>query len=354
MTGDILMPRLSDGMEEGTILQWLKADGELVRAGDELAEIETDKANMVYESPRDGVLHIAADEGDTLPVGERIATISELSASASGVTPADMPAPAGGDPPVCATSVAADRARESSSVGSGRDAPSVRGEVVIEELSRLQTAVARKMAQSKSTVPDFVLNADVDMRSVVELRAKLKADGGGGETPSINDFIVKAAAPALAEFPRANGAYRDEQFECYSRINIGIAVAGQDALVVPTIFDADQKHLRQIATEARAAADRVRSGAITEPELSGGTFTVSNLGMFGIDDFVAIVNQPQAAILAVGAMKETPVVRDGTVVIRPVLRLSLTCDHRIIYGADAAGFLGRIRQRIEHASELVG
>jgi pyruvate dehydrogenase E2 component (dihydrolipoyllysine-residue acetyltransferase) len=355
MTGEILMPRLSDGMEEGTILQWLKADGELVRAGDELAEIETDKANMVYESPRDGVLHIAADEGDTLPVGGRIATIGELSASTSGVTPADMPAPAGGDPPMRATSaIAADRARESSSVGSGRDAPSVRGEVVREELSRLQAAVARKMAQSKSTVPDFVLNADVDMKSVVELRAKLKADGGGGETPSINDFIVKAAALALAEFPRANGAYRDGQFECYSRINVGIAVAGQDALVVPTIFDADQKHLRQIATEARAAADRVRSGAITEPELSGGTFTVSNLGTFGIDDFVAIVNQPQAAILAVGAMKETPVVRDGTVVIRPVLRLSLTCDHRIIYGADAAGFLGRIRQRIEDAPELVG
>jgi pyruvate dehydrogenase E2 component (dihydrolipoyllysine-residue acetyltransferase) len=356
MSDDILMPRLSDGMEEGTILQWLKAEGDEVRAGDELVEIETDKANMVYESPRDGVLHIAADEGETLPVGERIATISAPSASTSGVTPAEPLAPAGSDPPVAAavSVVAADPARGPSPVESGRNGHSPRGEVVTEELSRLQTAVARRMAQSKSTVPDFVLTVEVDMQAVGKLRAKLKADGDGDETPSINDFIVKAAALALAEFPRANGAYRDGQFERYSRINVGIAVAGQDALVVPTIFDADQKHLQQIATEARAAAHRVRSAAITEPELSGGTFTVSNLGMFGIDDFVAIINQPQAAILAVGAMKDTPVVCDGTVVIRPVLRLTLTCDHRILYGADAAGFLGRIRQRLENPSELVG
>jgi pyruvate dehydrogenase E2 component (dihydrolipoamide acetyltransferase) len=355
MTGEILMPRLSDGMEEGTILQWFKADGDTVRAGDELVEIETDKANMVYESPSDGVLHILADHGDTLAVGEPIATISHPSSATAGRTQAETPAPAGADPATAPamSAAAAEPAPEASIVAAVQDRQSPRGEVVREGLSRRQMAVARRMAQSKSTVPDFVLAVDVEMRAVVKLSGKLKADGGGDETPSINDFVVKAAALALAEFPRANGAFRDGQLECYSRINVGIAVAAQNALVVPTIFDADHKDLQRIATEARAAAHRVRSGTITEPELSGGTFTVSNLGMFGIDDFVAIVNQPQAAILAVGAMRQTPVVRDSTVVIRPMLRLTLTCDHRILYGADAAGFLGRIRERLEDPSELV-
>ena len=164
--------------------------------------------------------------------------------------------------------------------------------------------------------------------------------------------MVKASALALTEFPRANGAYRDGKFELYSRVNVGVAVAGQDALVVPTIFDADQKSLGRIARDARTVAERVRAGKITPPELSSGTFTVSNLGMFGIDDFVAVINPPQAAILAVGAMKPTPVVRDGEVVVRTIMRLTLACDHRILYGADAAEFLARIRERLERPLSL--
>jgi pyruvate dehydrogenase E2 component (dihydrolipoamide acetyltransferase) len=170
--------------------------------------------------------------------------------------------------------------------------------------------------------------------------------------PSFNDFVVKAAALALVDFPRANGAYRDGRFELYSRVNVGVAVAGQDALVVPTVFDADSKSLGQIARESRALAERVRAGAITPPELSSGTFTVSNLGMFGIHSFSAVINPPQAAILAVGAMQPTPVVRDGEVVVRNIMRLTLACDHRILYGADAAEFLGRIRERLENPLQL--
>jgi pyruvate dehydrogenase E2 component (dihydrolipoamide acetyltransferase) len=161
-------------------------------------------------------------------------------------------------------------------------------------------------------------------------------------------MIVKAAALALREFPRANGSYKDGRFELYSRVNVGIAVAANDSLVVPTIFDADRKGLGDIAQDARALAERVRAGAITPPELSGGTFTVSNLGMYGTTAITPVINAPQAAILGVGAMTQRPVVHDGEIVARHQLELTLVCDHRILYGADAAQFLARIRALLEH------
>ena len=165
--------------------------------------------------------------------------------------------------------------------------------------------------------------------------------------PSFNDMVVKACALALREHPRANGAYRDGRFELYSRVNVGIAVAARDALVVPTIFDADRKGLWQIAAESRALAERVRDGSITPPELSGATFTVSNLGMFGIDSFAAVINPPQAAILAVGAITERPVARDGELATAQLMRVNLACDHRILYGAEGAEFLARVRTLLE-------
>jgi pyruvate dehydrogenase E2 component (dihydrolipoamide acetyltransferase) len=356
MSVDVLMPRLSDAMEEGTILAWLKTDGESVVTGDELVEIETDKANMVYEAPLDGVLHIVAADGDTLAVGQRIATIADATTATVDRASAEMPVAAGAGPSGGKSGRAGTGVRSSGSVSAGRGESDAgqRGVVRTQQLSRLQTAVVRRMAQSKSTVPDFVLAVDVDMQAVVEHRSKLKVAGGDDGTPSINDFVIKASALALADTPPANGAYRDGQFERYSRVNIGVAVAAEDALVVPTIFDADQKPLGEIAKEARTAVQRVRSGAITEPELSGATFTVSNLGMFGIDEFSAIINPPQAAILAVGALRETPVAHDGSIVIRPVLRLHLTCDHRILYGAEAAGFLGCIRGHLERPDKILG
>jgi pyruvate dehydrogenase E2 component (dihydrolipoamide acetyltransferase) len=170
--------------------------------------------------------------------------------------------------------------------------------------------------------------------------------------PSYNDMVVKAAAIALREFPRANGSYKDGHFELYSRVNIGVAVAAQDALVVPTVFDADRKSLGEIARDGRALAERVRAGVITPPELSGGTFTVSNLGMFGVTEFVAVINPPQAAILAVGKMEPRAVVRDGEVVARNTMSITLACDHRILYGADAAEFLARIKALLEQPIAL--
>ncbi|HEX8103948.1 MAG TPA: dihydrolipoamide acetyltransferase family protein [Solirubrobacteraceae bacterium] len=481
---DVAMPRLSDSMEEGTILKWLKSDGDEVKRGEELVEIETDKANMTYESDTDGTLKIVAQEGDTLPVGETIARIGggdeggdedaggdeepeaeeasqEEAEEASDEEPeeedeapaaeepepeaeeaddagdsnghreeepepAPQPAAEGsgdgdGNGRVKASPVAKRMAREkglelsgvkgtgpggrivkadveAAAKGGGdaqaeapqqsepapkeaaaeapakeekpkdekpkeerKDVPpapvpsrvteggTAKGEVSVEELTRLQQVVARRMAESKATAPEFVLNAEIDMEAAVALRRELKDMALSSErpAPSFNDMVVKACALALREFPRANGAYRDGRFELYSRVNVGIAVAGQDALIVPTIYDADRKSLGEIARDARTLAERVRANAITPPELSGGTFTVSNLGMYGIKSFTAVINPPQAAILAVGAMTPRAVVRDGEVTVRNIMDVTLACDHRILYGADAAQFLGRIRELLE-------
>jgi pyruvate dehydrogenase E2 component (dihydrolipoamide acetyltransferase) len=238
-----------------------------------------------------------------------------------------------------------------------------KGETTVVELNRTQQTIARRMAESKATIPDFSLQIEVDMDGCVRLRSELKrlsrpegpgapAPGGRAEAPTYNDMVVKACALALREHPRANGSYRDGHLELHSRVNVGVAVAAREALIVPTVFDADEKSLGEIARETRALAERVRSGEITPPELGGGTFTVSNLGMYGIRSFSAIINPPQAAILSVGSMEQRPVVRDGELSTGHTMALALACDHRILYGADAAIFLGRIRELLERPAAL--
>jgi pyruvate dehydrogenase E2 component (dihydrolipoamide acetyltransferase) len=437
---DVVMPRLSDSMEEGTILKWLKADGDEIARGDELVEIETDKATMTYEADTAGTLSIVAQEGETLPIGQVIARIGaageapaaaeapaqatqQAEASGNGAPseappapapaatvepPAAAPAPApapsaegnGGRPkasPVArriareqgidlttlqgtgpggrivkadveaaatggapaapeapapeapAEAVAAEAAPPPPAPVAVAEAGTAKGDVRVQELSRTQQVIARRMAESKATVPHFAISTDVDMEAAVALRAQLKTavEETGGTLPSYNDMVVKASAIALREFPRANGSYKDGRFELYSRVNVGVAVAAQEALIVPTVFDADKKSLSEVARDSRALAERVRAGEVTPPELSGGTFTVSNLGMFGVTEFVAVINPPQAAILAVGKMEPRAVVRDGEVVARNTLSLTLACDHRILYGADAAEFLARIKALLE-------
>jgi pyruvate dehydrogenase E2 component (dihydrolipoamide acetyltransferase) len=227
-----------------------------------------------------------------------------------------------------------------------------RGEAARHELTRLQAAVARRMAQSRATVPDIELRREVDMGEAVALRDRLRELSD--EAPSYNDLIVKAVALALREFPRVNGAYRDGQFETYTRVNVGIAVAGEDMLVVPTIFDADTKSLGEIGRTARALARRVRDGSIAPGDVAGGTFTVSNLGMYGVDCFSAVINPPQAAILAVGSLRRRPVVDEsGAVVARATVVLTLACDHRIVYGVDGARFLARVSELLERPLSLL-
>ncbi|HZJ28646.1 MAG TPA: dihydrolipoamide acetyltransferase family protein, partial [Solirubrobacterales bacterium] len=228
-----------------------------------------------------------------------------------------------------------------------------KGEAKIVEPSRLQQTISRRMSESKATAPHFYLTTEVDMSACKAGRAGLKAAASEGEiVPSFNDMVVKACAIALGEFPKANASYRDARFEFHSRVNVGVAVASAEALVVPTIFDADRKGLRQIASEARALAGRVRDQSITPPELSGATFTVSNLGMYGITEFDAVINTPQAAILAVGAIVERPVARDGEVTTAQMMSMTLSCDHRILYGAEGAEFLARVRAILEQPLAL--
>jgi pyruvate dehydrogenase E2 component (dihydrolipoamide acetyltransferase) len=232
-----------------------------------------------------------------------------------------------------------------------------KGQTTAVELTRTQQTVARRMAESKATIPEFTLRIDVDMQECVALRAELKRisqpeEGGSTHAPTYNDMVVKAAALALREHPRANGSYRDGRLTTYSRVNVGVAVAADESLVVPTVFDADEKSLGEIARETRALAERVRSGAITPPELGGGTFTVSNLGMYGVQSFTAIINPPQAAILSVGALEPRPVARDGAVIVRHMLTLTLACDHRILYGAQAAQLLSRVRELLQSPASL--
>jgi pyruvate dehydrogenase E2 component (dihydrolipoamide acetyltransferase) len=514
MATDVTMPRLSDSMEEGTVLKWLVEEGGEVKRGEPLVEIETDKANMTYDADTDGVLvEVVAQEGDTLAIGEVIARIGEpgevkgdgkpaaeaeegaerqgaaaepeaeeapaaaereaeeqeapaaeregeaedeeatrereeapaaatereeapaaadeeapaagdeeATAGARGAAGAEAgggetqagdgagtatrerkPAGEDGDGRVKASPVARRMARElgvelaqiegsgpggrivkadvQAAAGDGAKAepaeappeerpaaaerppaeeraPAPRaeevgpkGRVEHHELTRLQQTVGRRMAESKATAPDFSISLTVDMTNAVELRKRLKEVAD--PTPSFNDMVVKAAAIALREHPRVNGSYRDGQFELYERVNIGVAVAGEDALVVPTVFDADTKSLGQIARDARALAEKVRAKAITPPELSGATFTVSNLGMFGIEFFTAIINPPQASILTVGKLEKRPAVGENDrIVARDQMTLSLVCDHRILYGADGARFLQRVKELLEQPLSL--
>ena len=514
---DVTMPRLSDSMEEGTILKWLKAAGDEVSKGDELVEIETDKATMTYEADSDGTLEIVAEEGSTLSIGEVIARIGEGAATSSeggaageseaeasaggddesagdgggtatkteddegeepaaeeassgddesssddaesssddgesssddgdddtaepaaeaeattaedsdgdgGAQAAAEPAPAaegnGGRPkasPIArriarehgidlsklegtgpggrivkadVEAAASGGAAEPEAGGAEAEEPEAReaapaepeeapaeaaeerapeperekapagggetgkGEVTIQEPSRVQQIIARRMAESKATIPHFTLTMDVDMEGAVELRDQLKALAAERETPvpSYNDMVVKACAIALRDFPLVNGAYRDGKFELYGRVNIGVAVAGEGTLIVPTIFDADRKGLGTIAKESRALAQKVRDGKISPPELSGATFSVTNLGMYGVTSLTAVINPPQAAILGVGKMEPRAVVRDGEVVARNTLSLTISCDHRILSGAPAAEFLARVKDILEQPISL--
>ena len=391
------MPRLSDSMEEGTIVRWLKRDGDEVARGEELVEIETDKATMAYESDTAGMLRITAQEGATLPVGARIAVIgdddSESSEAAAPAAvelpePTATPAASGETAPAAsapATRSSGERVKASpiarriagetgvdldSLAGSGPggrivkadvesagtaapsstsgDEASGRGTVTSTEPTRTQTLIARRMAESRATVPSFTVQISVDMTTATTLRAELKASSSEGQAvPTINDMVVKASALALREQPQANGAWRDGHFEHYSRVNIGVAVAGPGTLVVPTVFDADAKTLAEISAETGELAARVRAGTITPPQTSGGTFSVSNLGMFGVRSFDAVINTPQAAILAVGAVEQRPAVHEGGIEPRMLMELTLACDHRILYGADGAKLLARIKELLE-------
>ena len=396
MARELTMPKLSDSMADAVIIRWLKGPGETFTRGDALIEVETDKATVVYEAEWDGTLGaILVPEGGTAGVGDAIATVSNGDGEAFPprprvATPERAPAMASdhGDrerAPIAAgaranASPVARRAAvelgvslhgiagtgpggrvtvedvraaaDSDAPAPGRaDAPG-KGEVESRELTPTETTIARRLTESATTTPVLTAAADVDVSLIVALRR-----GGrdaGEEVPSLNDFVVKAAALALREHPRLNSSYAEGRIETYSRVNVGIAVATEDdALLVPVVLDADRKPLVEIAADSRRLADAARRRALTPEQLHHATFTVSNLGMFGVRSFTAIVDPPQAAILAVGGARREAF-EDGPdrVSFRDVITVTLTCDHRVVYGAHAAQFLSRLRDLLERPLTL--
>ena len=444
---DFLMPKLSDTMEEGTVLQWLKDEGAAVAKGEPIVEIESDKANMMVEAPAAGALHIVAQVGDSLPIGAPIATIgggSPAPAAAAPEAPAQAPsdeptgiptaddgtgtsigleirlpedypvahddepdASAPGEAtitaqPSAAVEGAADRVRASPLARRladelGVDLTRIRGtgpagRIVREDveaaaadrspapapapaapavppapvtrgpepepgeripLTRLQRTIARRMAESKPGAPHFYLERDIDVTALIALRTELVAGSAEGQGPSINDLIVRAVALTGAERPDAISRFDGDARVAPSGVHIGVAVTVPGGLMVPVVRDADAKRVAQLAAEIRDLAGRCRDGTITPPELEGSVITISNLGMFGIDRFAAVINPPEAAIVAVGRATPRPVVHDGAIQVRDVMTVTLSVDHRTLYGAEAATFLGRIAELLEHPGALV-
>jgi len=370
---ELTMPKLSDSEADIVIVRWLKAPGEGFRRGEALVEVETDKATVVYEAEDDGTLEaILVAEGEPAAVGQPIATLAG-DASAAPVPVVEQPrflpgATNGSAEPDArpnATPVARRTAvelglslRDVAGTGPGgritredvrravasapaRPAGDARGDVAIVELTPTQATIARRMVQSASEIPAFTVSADADVSEIVALRRGAREETQ--QAPSLNDFVVKAAALVLRELPRFNASYVDGRIECYARVNVGIAVAADDALLVPVVSDADRKGLAEIAAETRRLADGARRRSLGLDDLRGGTFTVSNLGMLGVRAFTAIVDPAQTAILAVGSVRRAPVETDARqVVFRDVMTLTLSCDHRVVYGADGARFLSRL------------
>ena len=376
MAAELTMPKLSDSEADAVIIRWLKSPGEEFRRGDALLEVETDKATVVYDAEADGTLEaILVPEGEAAAVGQAIAVLVGAGEVAVQQAPAaSNGAPAGAGRPN-ATPVARRTAlelglslhgidgtgpggritREDVQRAAATGAPAApasqtadgRGDVRVVELTPTQSTIARRMALSAATIPSFTVSVDADVSQIVAFRRGAREENG--DAPSLNDFVVKAAALALREFPRFNTSYVEGKIECYSRINVGVAVAVDDALLVPVVADADKRKLAEITAETRRLAEAARSRSLRPEELIDGTFTVSNLGMFGVGSFTAIVDPPQTAILAVGAVRRAPVERNGGggVAFHDAMTLTLSCDHRVVNGADGARFLSRLRELLQ-------
>ncbi len=369
MPAELTMPKLSDSEADIVIVRWLKAPGQGFRRGEGLMEVETDKATVVFEAEDDGTLEaILVSEGESAAVGQPIARLAGDGAAATVEQPPAQ-GETNGAPPAGVRPNATPVARRTAvelglslhdvtGTGPGgritredvqraaatapvRPVEDARGDVTVVELTATQATIARRMTQSAAEIPTFTVSADADVSEIVALRRGAREESQ--HAPSFNDFVVRAVALVLRELPRFNASYVEGRIECYSRVNVGVAVAANDALLVPVVTDADRRNLAEIAAETRRLADGARSRSLRLEELRGGTFTISNLGMLGVRSFTAIVDPQQAAILAVGSMRRAPLEDDARrVVFRDVMTLTLSCDHRVVYGADGARFLSRL------------
>jgi pyruvate dehydrogenase E2 component (dihydrolipoamide acetyltransferase) len=416
------MPKLSDTMEEGTVVEWKKKTGDEVKAGDVLAEVESDKATFDLEAETGGVLSILVEQGVPAKIGAPIARIGEASAApakekakvppaAAKPKEADVPPPhpppaAGTSPKVAkqdtsqaevnqsedgehvkasplAKRIAAEMGVDIASLkGTGPEGRIVKEDVLaaagnkttgerrrptpaapreagpdveVVDPTRMQATIARRMTEAKATVPEFTVTVEARVDEAVSMRQQLKDSVPGADKVTMTDMLVRACALALRKFPEVNSSWVDGRFQRKRAVNIGLAVAPSQGmgLLVPVVHDADVKDLIQISIESRQVIERARSGRPNEGDLSGATFSISNLGMYGVDEFVAIINPPEAAILAVGTIKDVPVVDEGRIVPGKVMRMTLSVDHRVFYGATAAQFMAEVKRLIENPVTLV-
>ena len=408
----VRMPKLSDTMTEGVVAEWHKKVGDEVESGELLAEIETDKATMEFESFQDGVLlHIGVDKGATAPVdsvlcvlGEKGEDIAELLASAANEvvaeeapapepTPAPAPtptpapaaapapaaeapapqvapapAPAAGNGRVKASPLAKRLAEErglslglipgsgeggrivkrdvEAFVGGGASAASAVERFTEVGVSQMRKTIARRLAESKFTAPHFYLSLTIDMDAAMVARKAI--NDRGPHKVSFNDMVVKAVAMALKNHPAVNSSWLEDRIRYNEHVHIGVAVAVEDGLLVPVVRHANVKSFGEIGVEVREFAQKAKDKKLQPSDWEGNTFTISNLGMFGIDEFTAIINPPDACILAVGGIQAVPVVRDGAVVPGHTMKVTLSCDHRVVDGATGAAFLNEVKQNLEN------
>jgi pyruvate dehydrogenase E2 component (dihydrolipoamide acetyltransferase) len=415
MATNVYMEALSPTMEEGRVAKWHKRDGDAVKAGETLAEVETDKAVMDLIARADGVLRqVAVAEGQTVPVGSVVAVIA-ASGETVGAAPASAPRPAaapsgsgmqdaGGAVAVAAPTPATttvptgDASRVKASplakriakeagvdlklvTGSGpggrvvkrdlerpaQSAPTPGAAVALSHpasriphpdrtgapyedvpLTQIRKTIAKRLATSLGPIPHFFLTSEVDMERAAEAREALNKQLGDRGKVSFNDIVIKATALALAKHRACNAWFQEDHIRYWNEVHIGMAVAVEDGLITPVIRNADAKSLAEIGREAKELADKARSRRLQPSEYTGATFSVSNLGMFDIDQFTAVINPPEAGIVAVGSIVQKPVVLDGQVTARRRMRLTMSCDHRVIDGATGAAFLQTLKQMLEN------
>ena len=410
----ILMPRLSDTMTEGVIASWHKKVGDAVKKGDVLADIETDKATMELESYKQGtLLHIGAQQGDKIAVNDLLAIIGDASkvdiqkilanvkgggsAATQSSQPAESPAPAaasetqaapasGENGRVKASPLAKKLAAEkgidinkvpgtgdggrivkkdidnyvpSAATAKPQDRPAAvaqaapAGTVSFDEVpvSQMRKVIAKRLAESKFTAPHFYLTMAINMDKAVESRAKLNEVSK--VKISFNDMVLKACAVALKQHPKVNSSWLGDKIRYNHHVNIGVAVAVEEGLLVPVVRFADLKSLSQIATEVKDFAQKAKDKKLQPSDWEGNTFTISNLGMFGIDEFTAIINPPDACILAIGAIQQVPVIKDGAVVPGNIMKVTLSCDHRVVDGATGAAFLQTLQGLLEEPLRML-
>jgi pyruvate dehydrogenase E2 component (dihydrolipoamide acetyltransferase) len=381
MARDVIMPALGMAQETGKVIRWLKTEGDAVDAGEPLVEIETDKVTVELESPAAGILAgIQAAEGDDVPVGETIArviAVGENMPDRGAATPPKVAPPtsttASGEAAVAsgpgralaspkARRIAAERgidlaALSGSGAGGAILAADVEGKTSVMDggsmrVSGIWRAMAERTTDSWQSVPHFYLRREVEATRLESWRNSVRAKPGHDRV-SLTDLLVKVAAEALRRHPRVNSTWRDGAVVPFERIGVGIAVAVEEGLVVPVVRDADKLSLAETMSRRLELVDAARAGRLRPDDVTGGTFTISNLGMYGVDSFDAIVNAPQAALLAVGRIAERPWVVGGQLVVRPVLTLTVSFDHRVVDGARGAEFLDTLASLVDEPAGLV-